>query len=144
MFFYPFPIRDVTNSNISSVMTWRRLPPLNMNLTFNFHGNVMISVTTWFWHLFCHSVFKNLKISFRASNLSTRSKIGGLHFVGIWIKSVYKIVLTHLFKTDILVYNFHGPSSKWSVTIFQRPSSKDYLHFHFKILSSFSWNNSSW
>ena len=59
------------------------------------------------------SQYENLKILFRAYNLMTKSKTRSLNNVGIWIKKyIYKIVLRYLFKTDILVYNFHRPSSK--------------------------------
>ena len=41
----------------------------------------------------------------------TKSKTRSLNIVGILIKSIYKIVLRYLFKTDISVYNFQRPFS---------------------------------
>ena len=45
----------------------------------------------------------DLKVSFRACNLITKSKTRSLNIVGIRRKSIYEIVLMYLFKTDISI-----------------------------------------
>ena len=42
----------------------------------------------------------------KALRIIAKSKTKTLNIVGMWIKSISKIVLMYLFETDIVVYNF--------------------------------------
>ena len=48
----------------------------------------------------------------------TKSKTRSLNIVGILTESIYKIVVRYSFQTDILVYNFQRPSSKYKKVIY--------------------------